>query len=268
MDAVKTGELIRTIRREKNMTQQELADILHVSAPAVSKYENGKGFPDISLLEPLAAALDITVSELLSGERGKIPDKQEDAVRNVIRQSAIQKESGRKKVHRRIFTSICILAAIFLYAAIVYRPVRLTRVFISETQAVYRLSSSRIAFTSYINDNGTVKRITTHGFHRIPNDTAQFMLAWAHNDYGLNSITCATAGQVIPSSMDEDTYDDPMIPMNWTEGIVLDNQEQIIGIDHDHSLAYPLQYYLENKDFHIIITARRYGWSEHSPDYE
>jgi transcriptional regulator with XRE-family HTH domain len=50
------------------MTQEELAERIFVSGKAVSKWETGQGFPDVSLLEPLAAALDISVIELLSGE--------------------------------------------------------------------------------------------------------------------------------------------------------------------------------------------------------
>lgn len=268
MDAKKTGELIRAMRNEKNMTQQDLADILHVSAPAVSKYENGRGFPDISLLEPLSEALGITVSELLSGEREEIPDKQEEAVRDVIRQSALQKETARKKVHRWICAAICILVAVLLYIVVVNRPVRMTMIDCNETQAEYRLSSNRIAYTSYINENGKVRRITTHNFHRIPDETWHFILMWAHDDYGLTFITSITADQATPVSLDEDPVAGPMLPMNWIEEAELNHQEQIIGIDRDHSAEFPLEYYLENKDFHIIVTARRYGWSEHDPDYE
>ena len=67
LDAAKTGELIARARREKGMTQKELADKLHVSNKAVSRWETGAGFPDVSCLEPLAAALDLTVTALLSG---------------------------------------------------------------------------------------------------------------------------------------------------------------------------------------------------------
>lgn len=62
-----TGAVIRALREGKKLTQEELAAKLHVSGKAVSKWETGKGFPDISLLEPLAAALDLSVMELLSG---------------------------------------------------------------------------------------------------------------------------------------------------------------------------------------------------------
>ena len=68
MDRYVTGAAIRRLREAKKMTQEELADKIFVSPKAVSKWETGAGFPDISLLEPLAKALDISVIELLSGE--------------------------------------------------------------------------------------------------------------------------------------------------------------------------------------------------------
>ena len=67
MDRYVTGVTIRGLRERKGMTQEELAEKIHVSGKAVSKWETGKGFPDISLLEPLARALDVSVMELLSG---------------------------------------------------------------------------------------------------------------------------------------------------------------------------------------------------------
>ncbi|MBO4653570.1 MAG: helix-turn-helix domain-containing protein [Lachnospiraceae bacterium] len=68
MDKYVTGAVIRRLREAKRMTQEELAEKIFVSSKAVSKWETGQGFPDISLLEPLAKALDISVIELLSGE--------------------------------------------------------------------------------------------------------------------------------------------------------------------------------------------------------
>lgn len=68
MDNYVTGAAIKDLREAKGLTQEELAERIHVTAKAVSKWETGKGFPDIRLLEPLAKALDISVIELLSGE--------------------------------------------------------------------------------------------------------------------------------------------------------------------------------------------------------
>ena len=68
MDRYVTGDVIRALREKKGLTQEELAQRIFVSGKAVSKWETGKGHPDISLLEPLAAALGISVIELLSGQ--------------------------------------------------------------------------------------------------------------------------------------------------------------------------------------------------------
>ena len=69
MNAQKTGSLIGAIRKEQNRTQQDLENGLGVSSAAVSKWERGIGFPDVSLIEPLAASLGITIAELFKGER-------------------------------------------------------------------------------------------------------------------------------------------------------------------------------------------------------
>ena len=69
MDYEKTGKLIQEIRKEKELTQMSLADKLGVTDRAVSKWERGKSFPDVSMLRPLAEVLGVSVSELLDGER-------------------------------------------------------------------------------------------------------------------------------------------------------------------------------------------------------
>lgn len=68
MNTYITGPTIRTLREKRNLTQAQLADAIGVSDKAVSKWETGRGLPDISLVEPLAAALGVSVIELLSGE--------------------------------------------------------------------------------------------------------------------------------------------------------------------------------------------------------
>ena len=67
MDQKKTGVLIAKARKEKGLTQEQLANRLHVSHTTVSKWERGLGFPEVSLLEPLAAELGLTLDELFKG---------------------------------------------------------------------------------------------------------------------------------------------------------------------------------------------------------
>ena len=68
MNAYLTGATIKQLRETKCLTQTQLADLLGVTAKAVSKWETGKGLPDITLIQPLALALGVSVPELMSGE--------------------------------------------------------------------------------------------------------------------------------------------------------------------------------------------------------
>ena len=69
MNAEKFGAFVASCRKEQHMTQLELAQKLQVTDKAVSRWERGKGFPDISLLVPLSEALDISVLELMHSEK-------------------------------------------------------------------------------------------------------------------------------------------------------------------------------------------------------
>ena len=69
MNIEKTGQFIAELRREKQFTQVQLADALHVSDKAISRWETGRGFPDIDNLEALSECLDVSIAELIKGER-------------------------------------------------------------------------------------------------------------------------------------------------------------------------------------------------------
>lgn len=69
MNQEKIGKFIATLRKENNMTQQELADKLNVTDRAISKWENGRGIPDISFIQGLSTLFKVTENELLNGER-------------------------------------------------------------------------------------------------------------------------------------------------------------------------------------------------------
>lgn len=85
MDLQKMGKLIAELRREKGMTQKELAAQLNITDKAVSKWERGLSGPDISLLTPLADILEIRVSELLNGEKKiSVGEEIEENLNNAI----------------------------------------------------------------------------------------------------------------------------------------------------------------------------------------
>lgn len=79
MDMEKTGTYLASLRRGRDMTQQQVADILGVSNKTVSKWESGKGLPDTSLLKPLGDVLGVSVTELLSGKKIEEVDMKERA---------------------------------------------------------------------------------------------------------------------------------------------------------------------------------------------
>ena len=83
MNAYVTGQTIKMLREKKNMTQAKLAEMLSVNDKAISKWETGKGFPDITLLEPLSKALGVSVAELMNGNT--INNKNKSA--NMLRSS-------------------------------------------------------------------------------------------------------------------------------------------------------------------------------------
>lgn len=110
MDAMKTGALIAQVRKEKGITQRELAEKVYVSVQAVSKWELGKNFPDLALMEPLAEALDLTVTELLAGERGETP--QDELVRDSLRLGEQQLRPKIKQWRGRFIAAAVLLLAL------------------------------------------------------------------------------------------------------------------------------------------------------------
>lgn len=99
MDNLQTGAFIKELHKEKGLTQKDLAEQLHITDRAVSKWERGLCAPDLSTLEPLAELLDVTVTELIAGKRidkTQHIDEIELNVQNTLRYS---KEELHQKTH-------------------------------------------------------------------------------------------------------------------------------------------------------------------------
>lgn len=114
MDARKFGAFIAENRKAKNMTQAELAIKLQVTDKAVSRWERGLGFPDINSIEPLAAALDLSILELMKSERMKETpvshDDAESVIIDTLDVAISQKRDERKKVLYILAVSITVVA--------------------------------------------------------------------------------------------------------------------------------------------------------------
>lgn len=113
MDKDKFGKLICELRKDKGMTQQELGDKLHLTNKAISKWERGLSLHDICLLEKISDVLDITVMELLKGEKNiDVCISNEEA--NMIIEDTL-KHSGDtlKKIKKKLAVSLGIIIGIF-----------------------------------------------------------------------------------------------------------------------------------------------------------
>lgn len=84
MNQEKIGKFIAYCRKEKNMTQEELAQKLHLTDKAISKWENGRCLPVLSILEPLSKTLDVSINEILSGEKIKEEELKDHTDKNII----------------------------------------------------------------------------------------------------------------------------------------------------------------------------------------
>ena len=109
MDNQKFGRFIRDLRKKANMTQKELGEKLNVTDKAVSKWERGLGFPDITIINLLAETFGITASEVLNAEIGK---KETVDVEKAV-QEAVEKVTKEKEICKNnIYYNICINAFI------------------------------------------------------------------------------------------------------------------------------------------------------------
>ena len=112
MDQVKIGRFISQMRKEKGLTQKQLGEELLISDKTVSKWETGKGMPEVSLMLPLCEKLGINVNELLTGERIPDEDYKKKAEENIMDIMREKEESIRKIIISAISAAIAVLASV------------------------------------------------------------------------------------------------------------------------------------------------------------
>lgn len=114
MDPEKIGRLISKARKDKNMTQKDLASLLHITDKAVSKWERGISLPDISLLIPISNILDISVYELLGGEmkEGMSKKEVEEVVKTSVKKG-VEDNKLKVKIQKTIITILSIIIVLF-----------------------------------------------------------------------------------------------------------------------------------------------------------
>ncbi len=111
MNQIKIGKFISETRKSKNLTQRQLAELLSISDKTVSKWECGKGLPEVSLMLPLCNILNITVNDLLSGERVSIVDYQNKAEENMM-DLMKENEENKKRMALSIICGVITIIAV------------------------------------------------------------------------------------------------------------------------------------------------------------
>jgi len=133
MNQEKIGKFIKTLRTEKKMTQQELANKIGVTDRAISKWENGRGTPDISLLIPLSNELNITLLELLNGEK---TENKDNVVINLIKN-----KDKKIKIWKYLFTILINIIMSFMIVIFIFGFVIPTRYNNSDIKGMTKIVS-------------------------------------------------------------------------------------------------------------------------------
>ncbi|WP_035773349.1 MULTISPECIES: helix-turn-helix domain-containing protein [unclassified Butyrivibrio] len=163
MDSQKIGAFLRVLRKEKNLTQEQLAEILNVSGRTVSRWETGTNMPDLSIMIELADYYDIDVKELLNGERKSEMDKElKETLKTVAEYTDEQKKAAVKASNYGFVTIFIISAIAILIQMIAFMDMKLV---IGETVAVllggmaYLMLIVRAGAWNYPKSNGdTLKK--------------------------------------------------------------------------------------------------------------
>ena len=137
MDQVKIGKFISDERKAKGYTQKQLSELLGISDKIISKWECGNGFPEASLLLPLCNELEITVNELLTGERisqQNYKKKAEENMVNMIR----EKEENKQKILLTTMigvistiTFVTLLLVVCFYTDVIILPIKIVLMMIA-----------------------------------------------------------------------------------------------------------------------------------------
>lgn len=120
MDQIKVGNFIAQCRKEKNLTQMQLAEKLGITDRAVSKWETGKSMPDSSIMLDLCNVLEITVNDLLSGEVVTMSNYNEKLEKNLIETLKEKEKADKQLLALEIFigvlVSVLLLSLVFVAA--------------------------------------------------------------------------------------------------------------------------------------------------------
>ena len=159
MNQVKIGKFIADKRKEKKLTQQQLAEKLGVSDRAISNWENGKNMPDISLFPIISKELDVTVNDLMSGEKVDKKEYQEKFEENIIYtiDKTVKKENKFLKI---------ILWTIFSFVFLFVMYISIESIYMHSNMDSTPLIKKSYSIDIHADDNEFFEQtIYSYGFH-------------------------------------------------------------------------------------------------------
>lgn len=137
MTKERLGAFIAENRRDQNMTQRDLAERLHITDKAVSKWERGLSYPDVTLLEPLAAVFGLGVEELVACRRAEEKKEEEQPVKNILEISRENRQSEQRRMAVRAALSALVMVGLALlvvwYSVTFVHEQREDPIFLKET---------------------------------------------------------------------------------------------------------------------------------------
>ena len=115
MDQIKIGKFIQEKRKDKNLTQSELAEKLNITDRAISKWENGNCLPDAGTMPELCKILSISINDLFSGEVVDMKENEKKLEENLLEMARIKEQRDKELLTLEIFIGIIISIIMFVF---------------------------------------------------------------------------------------------------------------------------------------------------------
>lgn len=180
MDQIKIGKFIAETRKAQKLTQKQLADALSISDKTVSKWECGRGLPEVSFMLPLCGKLNITVNDLLTGERVSEIDYQKKAEENMMN---LMKENEENK-KRMALSVICGVITVIAVCALVVISACI------EMPLIVRIALIALALITAVVGIGAAAMLEVNaGYYECPHCKALFVPTMGEYVKGVHTLT-------------------------------------------------------------------------------
>ena len=181
MNQDKIGKFITKCRKDKNMTQEQLAEKMGVSINAVSKWERGLSFPDVSLYKKLCKELNINIEELINGEKDKSDEAKEKAIISTINETNKIKKNTKK--------SLIILSVIFvtIICGLIYYNKNLKINLVTDSDDLYNVAIDYLREKEFQDNPDSNEKdfnifFAYHGFGIEKKDSLKYAYMWIFNN--------------------------------------------------------------------------------------